>query len=136
MQIHVAWQYAFAGLVGLLFALLLIALAEPLGFTIGYVIATMAVMAQASLYTLSVVRSARLASMFACVLGLLFGFLYVVLGLETFSFAGRDSGVVRRLVSGHGDHPAAGLERAWRASAVGNDQGRGMERTLAAFPPR
>jgi inner membrane protein len=84
VRIHVA-QYALLGLSVSLFALLLIAVAEPLGFTIGYVIATIAVMAQASLYTLSVVRSARLAAMFAGVLGLLFGFLYVVLSLETFS---------------------------------------------------
>jgi inner membrane protein len=78
-------QYALLGLSVSLFALLLIALAEPLGFTVGYVLATIAVMAQASLYTLSVVRSARLAAMFAGVLGLLFGFLYVVLSLERFS---------------------------------------------------
>ena len=84
VRIHLA-QYALLGLSVSLFALLLIALAEPLGFTAGYVLSTIAVMAQASLYTLSVVGSARLAAMFACVLGLLFGFLYVVLRLETFS---------------------------------------------------
>lgn len=84
VRIHLA-QYALLGLSVSLFALLLIALAEPLGFTIGYVISTIAVMAQASLYTLSVVGSARLAATFAGMLCLLFGFLYVVLSLETFS---------------------------------------------------
>jgi inner membrane protein len=84
VRIHLA-QYALLGLSVSLFALLLVALAEPLGFTVGYVLSTGAVMAQASLYTLSIVGSARLATMFAGVLGLLFGFLYVVLSLETFS---------------------------------------------------
>jgi inner membrane protein len=84
VRIHLA-QYALLGLSVSLFALLLVALAEPLGFTVGYVLSTAAVMAQASLYTLSIVGSARLAAMFAGVLGLLFGFLYVVLSLETFS---------------------------------------------------
>jgi inner membrane protein len=84
VRIHLA-QYVLLGLSVSLFALLLIALAEPLGFTAGYILSTVAVMAQASLYTLSVVGSARLAAMFAGVLGLLFGFLYVVLCLETFS---------------------------------------------------
>jgi inner membrane protein len=42
-------------------------------------------MAQASLYTLSVVGSARLGAMFAAMLGVLFGFLYVVLVMESFS---------------------------------------------------
>ncbi len=84
VRIHLA-QYALLGLSVSLFALLLIALAEPLGFTVGYVLSTIAVMAQASFYTLSVVRSARLAVIFAGMLGALFGFLYVVLSLETFA---------------------------------------------------
>jgi inner membrane protein len=84
LKIHLA-QYALLGLSVSLFPLILIALAEPLGFTAGYVGATLAVMAQASLYTFSVVGLVRLAAIFAAVLGLLFGFIYVLLGLETFS---------------------------------------------------
>ncbi len=84
IRIHLA-QYALLGLSVWLFALLLVALAEPLGFAAGYALATAAVMAQASLYTLSVVGSARLAALFAAVLGLLFGFLYVVLNLDSLS---------------------------------------------------
>ena len=84
VRIHLA-QYALLGLSVSLFALLLIALAEPLGFTAGYMLSTIAVMGQASLYTLSVVGSARLAVLFAGMLGSLFGFLYVVLSMETFA---------------------------------------------------
>ena len=83
-RIHLA-QYALLGLSVSLFALLLVAVAEPFGFAVAYAVSTAAVMAQASLYTLSVVGSARLAAVFAGVLGLLFGFLYVVLSLETYA---------------------------------------------------
>jgi len=83
-RIHLA-QYALLGLSVSLFALLLVSLAEPLGFTAGYVLSTLAIMAQASLYTLSVVGSVRLGAMFAAMLGALFGFLYVVVVMESFS---------------------------------------------------
>lgn len=78
-------QYALLGLSVSLFALLLVALAEPLGFVPGYALATAAVMGQASLYTWSVVGSWRLASVFALVLGTLFGFLYVVISLDSYA---------------------------------------------------
>jgi inner membrane protein len=84
VRIHLA-QYVMLGLSVSLFALLLIALAEPLGFMAGYALSTLAVIGQASLYTLSVVRSVRLAAVFAAILGTLFGLLYVILSLETFA---------------------------------------------------
>lgn len=83
-RIHVV-QYGLLGLSVSLFALLLVAVAEPLGFAPAYAISTAAVLAQASLYTLSVTRRPRLAAVFAGVLALLFGFLYVVLSLEAYS---------------------------------------------------
>ena len=84
VRIHVV-QYGLLGLSVSLFALLLISAAEPLGFTAGYAISTAAVLAQASLYTLSVTQRARLAATFAGVLGSLFGFLYVVLSLDAYA---------------------------------------------------
>lgn len=84
VSIHVV-QYALLGLSVSLFALLLVAVAEPLGFILGYAVATAAVMGQASLYTLSVVGSRQLALTFAAVLGSLFAFLYVVISLETYA---------------------------------------------------
>ncbi len=83
-RIHLV-QYGMVGLSISLFALLLISIAEPLGFTIAYAISAAAVMAQASLYALSVVGRPRLAAMFAGVLGTLFAFLYVVLSLDTYA---------------------------------------------------
>ncbi len=84
LRIHIA-QYALLGLSVSLFALLLVATAEPLGFTTGYVVSTAAVLSQASLYTWSVTRRLRMAGVFASVLGLLFAVLYVVLRLESYA---------------------------------------------------
>ena len=78
-------QYGLVGLSISLFALLLISVAEPLGFALSYAISTGAVLAQASLYTWSVVRRPRLVAVFAGVLGALFAFLYVVLSLGSFA---------------------------------------------------
>ena len=84
VRIHMV-QYGLLGLSVSLFALLLISAAEPLGFAAGYAVSTAAVLAQASLYTLSVTRRTRLAVTFAGVLGSLFGFLYVVLSLDAYA---------------------------------------------------
>jgi inner membrane protein len=84
IRIHLV-QYGLLGLSISLFALLLISFAEPLGFTLSYILSSLAVMAQASLFTASVTRRPKLAGLFALVLAALFAFLYVVLSLESFS---------------------------------------------------
>ena len=84
LSIHIV-QYGLLGLSIALFALLLISFAEPLGFSPAYGLASLAVMAQASLFTWSVTRRGRLALLFALVLAGLFAFLYVVLSLENFA---------------------------------------------------
>jgi inner membrane protein len=84
VRIHLV-QYGLVGLSVSLFALLLISIAEPLGFAAAYSISATAVVLQASLYTLSVVRRARLAGIFAAVLGALFAFIYVVLSLDSYA---------------------------------------------------
>jgi inner membrane protein len=84
VRIHLV-QYGMVGLSLSLFALLLISIAEPLGFTLAYAISAAAVIAQASLYTLSVLGRRRLAGVFAGVLGALFAFLYVVLSLDAYA---------------------------------------------------
>lgn len=83
-RIHII-QYGLLGLSISLFALLLISFAEPLGFEAGYGIASMLVLLQASLYTAAVVRRPRQAATFAGILAALFGFLYVVLSLESYA---------------------------------------------------
>ena len=83
-RIHLV-QYGLLGLSISLFALILVSVAEPLGFAPAYAISAAAVLAQASLYTWSVTGRPRLAAVFAGVLALLFSFLYVVLSLEAYS---------------------------------------------------
>jgi inner membrane protein len=84
VRIHIV-QYGLLGLSVSLFALLLISIAEPLGFGAAYAISTVAVLAQSSLYTLSVVRRRRLAWVFCGVMAGLFAFLYVVLSLNSYA---------------------------------------------------
>lgn len=78
-------QYGLIGLSVCLFPLLLLAIAEPLGFAAAYMIAAGAIVIQASLFTWSVTKRARLASLFAAMSTAVFGFQYVVLSLESFS---------------------------------------------------
>jgi len=82
IRIHLV-QYGLLGLSMVLFPLLLLAIAEPLGFAAAYAISAAMVMGQASLYTAAVTGRARLAAIFAGVLAALFGFLYVVLQSES-----------------------------------------------------
>lgn len=84
VRIHLV-QYGLVGLSVSLFPLLLISIAEPLGFTVAYGLSAAAVIAQASLYTFAVVHRARLAGIFAGALGALFGFIYVVLNLDSYA---------------------------------------------------
>ncbi len=84
VRIHIV-QYALLGASLVLFPLLLLAIAEPLGFAAAYATAAAMVMGQAGLYTAAVVGRRLLAAIFAAVLAGLFGFLYVVLSLESFS---------------------------------------------------
>ncbi len=84
VRIHLM-QYGLLGLSISLFALLLVSFGEPLGFAAAYAISTALVMLQASLFTLAVIRRRRPSFIFSAVLASLFGFLYVVLSLETYS---------------------------------------------------
>jgi inner membrane protein len=78
-------QYGLLGASVVLFPLLLLALGEPLGFTPAYAAAAALVAAQASLYTAAATRRARLGAVLALVFAALFGFLYVVLSLESYA---------------------------------------------------
>jgi inner membrane protein len=84
LQIHIV-QYGLLGLSLSLFSLLLLSLAEPIGYTNGYLVSAGLVLAQSTLYTAAVARRFKPAFVFALMLSSLFGFLYVLLGLETYS---------------------------------------------------
>jgi inner membrane protein len=84
LRIHVI-QYGLLGISLSLFSLLLLSLAEPIGYTNGYLVAAGLVLAQSTLYTAAVARRFKPAFVFALMLTSLFGFIYVLLGLETYS---------------------------------------------------
>jgi inner membrane protein len=96
IRIHLV-QYALLGLSLVLFPLLLLAVAEPVGFALAYAVSAAMVMGQASLYTAAVTGRAALAAIFAAVLGSLFGFLYVVLRLESLALLGGALGLFAML---------------------------------------
>jgi inner membrane protein len=84
VRIHIV-QYGLLGLSLSLFSLLLVSLAEPIGYTNGYLVSAALVLAQSSIYTAAVARRFMPAFTFAVVLASLFGFIYVLLGMETYS---------------------------------------------------
>ncbi|MEJ0075334.1 MAG: cell envelope integrity protein CreD [Alphaproteobacteria bacterium] len=84
LRIHVL-QYGMLGLSLSLFSLLLLSLAEPIGYTNGYLVAAGLVLLQSTLYTAAVARRFVPTFLFALMLASLFAFIYVLLGLETYS---------------------------------------------------
>jgi inner membrane protein len=84
VRIHLV-QYGLMGLSLSLFGLLLLSLSEPLGYPIGYAVSSLLVLLQVSIYTGAISRRLPHAGIFAGMLAGLFGFLYLVLGLETYA---------------------------------------------------
>jgi inner membrane protein len=84
LRIHLV-QYGLMGLSLSLFGLLLLSFSEPLGYPIGYAVSALLVLLQASIYTGAISRRLFHAGIFAAMLAGLFGFLYVVLGLEIYA---------------------------------------------------
>ncbi|CAH0204729.1 cell envelope integrity protein CreD [Roseomonas sp. CECT 9278] len=82
VRIHLL-QYGLLGLSMVLFPMLLLAISEAVGFGLAYAVSAAMVMAQACLYTAGVTGRVRLAAVFGGVLAALFGFLYVVLRMES-----------------------------------------------------
>jgi inner membrane protein len=78
-------QYGLLGLSITLFGLLLVSFSEPLGFTPAYMLSSLLILLQATIFTGSVTRQFRLAALFGAILAALFGFLYVVLSLEVYA---------------------------------------------------
>lgn len=83
-RIH-AIQYGMLGASLTLFALLLASFSEAIGYEKGYALSSGLVLLQASLFTGAVAGRAVYTAMFAVMLAALFGFLYVLLSLETYS---------------------------------------------------
>jgi hypothetical protein len=125
LRIHVV-QYGLLGLSLSLFSLLLLSLAEPIGYTAGYLVSAGLVLAQSTLYTAAVARRFTPAFVFALMLSSLFGFLYVLLGLNL--FAADRTRTVRGRFGTDGADPDGAL-----AGAAGNRGGRMSPRDFAAI---
>lgn len=96
IRVH-AVQYGLLGGALTLFPLLLLSLAEPLGFAAGYGLAAALVLAQASAFTAAVTRRWLAALGFAALLAGLFAFLYVLLSLETYALLAGSLGLFATL---------------------------------------
>ena len=84
LRIHVA-QYCFVGAALSLFYLLLVALAEHIGFAFAYLAATVACVSVLTVYVRSIVRINRIAVAFGCAISVLYGALYVILLSEQYA---------------------------------------------------
>ena len=78
-------QYGMLGASLSLFTLLLLSLSEVVGYEAGYAVCALMVTAQASLYALAVMARPAAAAGFAAMLATVFGFFYVLVGLESYS---------------------------------------------------
>jgi inner membrane protein len=78
-------QYGLLGASLTMFALLLVSFAEMIGYNAGYAVSAGLVLLQASVYTAMVTRRLLHSLLFGAMLASLFGFLYVLLSLETYS---------------------------------------------------
>ena len=84
LRIH-AVQYGLVGLSLCLFYLLLLSFSETLGFELAYAVSTAGVVGQTSLYSLSITSQRRSTALFGSLLLSLYGFLYIVLRLESYA---------------------------------------------------
>lgn len=78
-------QYILIGLALSLFYVLLLSLAEYIGFNFAYLIAAAAVVTQITLYSKAVFKAWRPAFLEALILVFIYGFIYVILQLEDYA---------------------------------------------------
>ena len=83
-QVHPI-QYLLVGFAILIFYLLLLSLSEHLGFDLAYLISTAGVVVLICTYASAILRSSRLAISVCLVLSILYGYLYVILQLESYA---------------------------------------------------
>jgi inner membrane protein len=83
-RIHI-FQYGLVGVALCTFFLLLISLAEHIGFGYAYILASVLVIAQISLYSLNVIKTLRQTAIVTLVLAALYFYLYIVLQLEDYA---------------------------------------------------
>jgi inner membrane protein len=83
-RVH-AVQYLFVGIAMVFFYVLLLSLAEHLGFTKAYLIASAATGGMLATYVAKALHSVRSGALMAMLFALLYGFLYLILRLEDYA---------------------------------------------------
>ena len=78
-------QYLLVGLALIIFYTLLLSISEQLGFTIAYLISSVAVIILISLYSRTIFKENRLMALMAGILIILYGFLFVILRSEDYA---------------------------------------------------
>jgi inner membrane protein len=78
-------QYAFIGLALVLFYVLLLSISEQIGFSLAYLVASLAIIGLVSSYARAITSSSRVAVMMCFMLATVYGFLYAVLQLEDYA---------------------------------------------------
>jgi inner membrane protein len=84
LRLHLL-QYLLIGFANSLFYLLLLSLAEHIGFGVAYMISTIASCSLIVAYSVSVLRVRRRSGLMALILAGLYGFLYVTLKAESYA---------------------------------------------------
>lgn len=91
-RIH-PFQYLLIGLALVVFYLLLLSLSEQIGFNAAYGIASLATIGLISFYSASVLRLPKLLLQLTLLLGIIFGFIFVVLQLEDYALLAGSLGI-------------------------------------------
>jgi inner membrane protein len=84
LRIHPV-QYLLVGVALVVFYTLLLSLTEHIGFGIAYVLSSVSLVAVISGYSASILHSKRLGAIMASVMGVLYGYMYVVLQLQDYA---------------------------------------------------
>ena len=98
VRVHLI-QYALVGFAMTVFYLLLLALAEVIGFAAGFALAALASAAMVTLYLGRAMRSLRRGAQLAAVQAGIYGFLYIVLQLEDYALLAGAVGLVAALAA-------------------------------------
>ncbi len=84
IRIH-PFQYILIGLALCVFYTLLLSIAEQLGFNTAYGIAAASVIILIALYVKAIISNKRIAMALAALLGVLYGFIFVIIQMESYS---------------------------------------------------
>lgn len=98
IRVHLV-QYMLVGFAMSVFYLMLLALAEVIGFDLAYAAAAGVAIAMISLYLAKALRSTRHGGLVAGILAVVYGFLYTILQLEEYALLTGTAGIVAALAA-------------------------------------